>query len=34
MTIYNEVCWHQALGRLSPQNYRQQAENNTLGMSA
>lgn len=34
MTICNEERPHRALGRLSPKDYRQQAENNTLGMSA
>lgn len=34
ITIYNEERPHSSLGRMSPRDYRTQAENNTLGMSA
>ncbi|WP_397392755.1 integrase core domain-containing protein, partial [Polynucleobacter sp.] len=34
ITIYNEERPHRSLGRISPRDYRAQAENNTLGMSA
>jgi putative transposase len=34
ITIYNEERPHRSLGRVSPRDYRAQAENNTLGMSA
>ena len=34
ITIYNEERPHSSLGRISPRDYRAQAENNTLGMSA
>ena len=33
ITIYNEERPHSSLGRISPRDYRAQAENNTLGMS-
>ena len=33
ITIYNEERPHNSLGRISPRDYRAQAENNTLGMS-
>ena len=34
ITIYNEERPHSSLGRIPPRDYRAQAENNTLGMSA
>jgi len=34
ITIYNEERPHSSLGRISPRDYRAQAANNTLGMSA
>jgi putative transposase len=34
ITIYNEERPHSSLGRIPPKDYRAQAENNTLGMSA
>ena len=34
ITIYNEEKPHISLGRISPRDYRVQAENNALGMSA
>ena len=34
ITIYNEERPHRSLGRIPPRDYRAQAENNTLGMSA
>jgi putative transposase len=34
ITIYNEERPNRSLGRIPPRDYRAQAENNTLGMSA